>query len=174
MKLIRACKDILDQLAGVVREIRDEDFSKQVPTLNNSTIGQHIRHTLEFFICLKNNSASGIINYDNRNHDQLIETDKHLALNTINELSVFFTANSENKPLKLAANYCLNNDQTELIETNFLRELAYNIEHAIHHMAIIKIGVKEIAPYIELPPHFGVAVSTIKFQKNRLPSTTRV
>lgn len=170
MKLIDACKDILDQLSVVVRDIKEEDFRKEIPTLNNSTIGQHIRHTLEFFICLKKNSATGIINYDNRDHDHLIETDKQIALSIINELSSFFTSNNENKGLKLVANYCLNDDQVELIETNFLRELAYNIEHAIHHMAIIKIGVKEIAAYIKLPAHFGVAISTIKFQKTRLAS----
>ncbi|MBL6449714.1 hypothetical protein JMN32_25615 [Fulvivirga sp. 29W222] len=170
MNLIDACKDILDQLSIVVRDIKEEDFSKEVSTLNNSTIGQHIRHTLEFFICLKNNGASGIINYDNRDHDQLMETDKLVALNIINELSDFFTSNNGNKEMKLVANYSFNNDHVEFIETNFLRELAYNIEHAIHHMAIIKIGVKEVAGYIKLPAHFGVAISTIKFQKAKLAS----
>lgn len=174
MKLIVACKDILDQLAAVVRDIKEEDFRKEVPTLNNSTIGQHIRHTLEFFICLKNNNATGIINYDNRDHDQLIETDKHVASTVINELSSFFTSNKENKPLKLVANYCLDDDDVEFIETNFHRELTYNIEHAIHHMAIIKIGIKEVAAYIALPPHFGVAISTIKFQKAKLASSKEV
>ena len=37
------------------------------------------------------------------------------------------------------------------ISTNYFRELTYNIEHAIHHMAIMKIGVREVAPYVTLP-----------------------
>jgi len=53
------------------------------------------------------------------------------------------------------------------IKTNALRELAYNIEHAIHHMAIIKIGINEVSPYILLPSAFGVASSTIRHLKKQ-------
>lgn len=168
MKLTEACKDILDQLSAVVRDIKEEDFRKEVATLNNSTIGQHIRHTLEFFICLMNNSAGGVINYDNREHDHVIETDKKVAQAVIDDLISFFSSTTSNMPLKLAANYSLTDDCIEYIPTNFHRELAYNIEHAIHHMAIIKIGIKEVASYIKLPAHFGIAISTIKFQESAL------
>ena len=40
----------------------------------------------------------------------------------------------------------------------------YNLEHAIHHHALIKVGLK-IMTKIELPESFGVAPSTIQYRK---------
>jgi hypothetical protein len=39
----------------------------------------------------------------------------------------------------------------------------YNVEHAIHHMALIKVGLKEVCPAVKIPADFGVAVSTVKY-----------
>lgn len=165
MKLTDACKDILGQLSDVIINIQPEDFRKEVPSLNNSTVGQHIRHTLEFFTCLMNNHTTGFINYDERDHDKVIETDPMIAQAVIEDVISFLDNNSEDKPLVLEANYAFGDETGTKINTNLHRELAYNIEHAIHHMAIIKIGLKEVATYINIPSHFGVAVSTIKYQK---------
>lgn len=44
----------------------------------------------------------------------------------------------------------------------------YNIEHTIHHLALIKVGLKLVYPDLDLPNHFGVAPSTIKFQQAQL------
>ena len=52
MELTAACKNVLGQLSRVTNEIKESDFIKPVPSLNQSTLGQHVRHTLEFFICL--------------------------------------------------------------------------------------------------------------------------
>lgn len=172
MKLTEACKDVLEQLAAVVREIEQEDFTKPVDLLNNSTIGQHIRHTLEFFICLKENLHTGVINYDQRNHDHIIESDKFAALGVIYDLKLFLDTNKNDFPLRLAVSYDLSRDDFEKIDTNYFRELSYNIEHAVHHMAIIKIGLKVTAPYVNIPSYFGVAVSTIKFQKAQIQSSS--
>ncbi len=165
MKLKESCKEILNQLKAVIININDQDFSKPIPVLNNSTIGQHVRHTLEFFTCLMGNLKSGTVNYDKRDHDKVIETDKLIALAVIENIGAFLDGNVKNIPLTLEANYCISDSELTLIKTNLFRELAYNLEHAIHHMAIIKIGLKEVAPYISIPNHFGIAVSTIKYQR---------
>lgn len=165
MNLNEACKDILKQLEAVLNNIKEEDFKKPIPTLNNSTIGQHIRHTLEFFTCLMHNCENGVVNYDKRDHDRLIETDKDLALTVIDDINSFLDKAEADTELVLEVNYSFSDDILTKIKTSLSRELAYNIEHAIHHMAIIKIGLKEIASYISVPGHFGVAVSTIKYQQ---------
>ena len=41
-----------------------------------------------------------------------------------------------------------------------------NVEHAIHHMALIQVAVKNAFGHIELPPHFGVAYSTVQHQSH--------
>ena len=50
------------------------------------------------------------------------------------------------------------------IASNYYREIAYNLEHTIHHMALIRVGINEVSSVV-LPDEFGVAYSTIKFRQ---------
>lgn len=165
MNLAKACGSIISQLTHLVNQLTEQDFVKPVASLGGSSIGQHLRHTLEFFICLEQGFSCGIINYDKREHDKLIETDKEMALATLNRIQMFVNNQQANASLVLEVGYDLNQDDVVTVETNYLRELTYNIEHAVHHMAIMKIGVREVAPYITLPREFGVAASTIRYQE---------
>lgn len=168
MDLTQACANILGQLTDLVKQIRERDFVRPAETLSNSTIGQHLRHTLEFFLCFEKGYGSGIINYDKRAHDKLIESDKFMALGAIERIREFIFALTE-KPLRLEVGYDVDKDNFISIDTTATRELVYNIEHAVHHMAIIKIGVREIASYISLAPDFGIAASTIRYKESSLP-----
>lgn len=171
MNLTEACSNILNQLTDLVDQIRQSDFVRPAETLSHSTIGQHLRHTLEFFMCFEHGFADGLINYDKRAHDKLIESDKFLALASISRISDFINHLTE-KPLKLEVGYDLEKETFVTIETTAMRELVYNIEHAVHHMAIMKIGIKEIASYINLSPDFGVAASTIRYKEHSVPTSS--
>jgi hypothetical protein len=166
MHLNQACINILDQLADLVSRIKESDYCKPIETLSNSTIGQHMRHTLEFFICLEGGCRNGTINYDKRAHDKLIETDKFLGLSAINRIKDFIQKQLEDSSLALEVGYDVSKDEFITIATNYSRELVYNIEHAVHHMALIKIGVREAASYIDLPSDFGIAASTIRYKES--------
>ena len=166
MQLSHACNIMLNPSADILQQVEDRDFSKPSEALSKSTIGQHTRHTLEFFICLEEGFAKGVVNYDKRAHDKLIESDKFIALNAINRIRDFVMAQKTDMPLKLEVGYDRDNDNCVTIETNYLRELTYNIEHAVHHMAIMKIGIREVAPYVILPADFGIAVSTIRHKES--------
>jgi hypothetical protein len=173
MQLSSACCTILNQLSSLVNELQDDDFAKPSKALSNSTIGQHLRHTLEFFICLEQGYEKGIVNYDKRGHNKLIETDKFIALNTIQKITDFISAQRTDRSIKLEVGYDITTEEAITIESNYLRELIYNIEHAVHHMAIMKIGIREVAPYITLPTDFGVAASTIRYKKEEAQLVNR-
>ena len=70
----------------------------------------------------------------------------------------------QNKTLTLEASYDEHVTEPIAIETNYYREVAYNLEHTIHHMALIRVGITEISN-IQLPDDFGVASSTVKYRK---------
>lgn len=165
MNISKACANILAQLTDMVSQLSEQDFVKPVDTLGNSTLGQHLRHTVEFFICLEKGFEPGVINYDKRAHDKLIETDKFIALSMLSKIDEFVRQQTTDKALKLEAAYDLDKEDFVTIETNYLRELVYNIEHAVHHMAIMKIGIREAAPYVKLAHDFGIAASTIRYQE---------
>jgi uncharacterized damage-inducible protein DinB len=166
MQLKNACLTILEQLADVVLQMDEKDFCKPSETLSKSTVGQHLRHTVEFFICLEQGFEKGVVNYDKREHDKLIESDKFIALAAINRIKDFVSHQSKDQILQLEVGYDRNSDECVTISTNYLRELTYNIEHAVHHMAIMKIGIREVASYVKLPSDFGVAVSTIRYKES--------
>jgi uncharacterized damage-inducible protein DinB len=162
-QLVGACKNILNQLENVVEQVHAEDFSKPSAALSQATIGQHLRHTVEFFICLENGFEKGLVNYDKRNHDHLIESDKVIASASLRSIMEFISTHREDKALALEVAYERDREDWVTLETNYRRELVYNIEHAVHHMAIMKIGIREVAPYVQLPADFGIAVSTMRY-----------
>jgi len=164
MKLLSAaCFQILSQLEDTIEQISPEDLSRPSSTLSGSTIGQHFRHTLEFFLCLEKGFETGVINYDKRAHDRRIETSKPMAISSIRSIRDFIEGGLQDKALQLEVCYERHSGEYCTIPTRYYRELTYNIEHTMHHMAIIKIGVSEIAPYVKLPDHFGVAISAVRY-----------
>ncbi len=162
MKIPEACSLILQQLSDLIHQIKSEDFTRPCDSLSQATVGQHLRHTLEFFSCLEQGYSKGTINYDKRSHDKRMESDRELTLRAIEQAALFVKNLVAEKPLLLEVGYDRSNEEYVTVKTNAQRELVYNIEHAVHHMAIIKIGVREVASYVKLPPDFGVAVSTIR------------
>ena len=167
-QLTHACNTILDQLSGVVQQLTEREFISPSETLSGSSIGQHLRHTLEFFICLEQGFGSGVINYDKRAHDKLIETDKETASLAIDRIRQFINRQPDDRPLLLEVGYDLNSDESVPVQTNYFRELTYNIEHAVHHMAIMKIGIREVACHVSIPTDFGVAASTLRYRGEAL------
>ncbi len=165
MQLVETCVKILGQLQDFVLQVKEQDFSKPSETLSGATLGQHLRHTLEFFICLEDGFQKGMVNYDNRVHDKLIENDKYIALNAIHKIREFISVQTTDREMQLEVGYTGNHADCVIIATNYFRELSYNIEHAVHHMAIMKIGIKQVAYYIQLPLDFGVAASTIRYKE---------
>jgi hypothetical protein len=165
MQLTEACTLILDQLSDMTRQLKAKDFSKPSAALSSATLGQHTRHTLEFFLCLEQGFREGVVNYDKRSHDKVIENDKDIALDAIDRIRGFIRSQKSDRSLKLEVGYDRDNEKCVTIETNYYRELTYNIEHAVHHMAIMKIGIRDVAPYLTIPSDFGVAISTQRYQE---------
>ncbi|CAD5271925.1 Uncharacterized damage-inducible protein DinB (Forms a four-helix bundle) [Imperialibacter sp. EC-SDR9] len=167
MNLITTAGNVLSQLDEVIAQLKPEDYSRPVKLLNNSTIGQHVRHTLEFFICLMDGTPSGVVNYDNRRRDKMIEDDGDFARQVLRGIGDFVKSHKENSTLNLEADFGSTDRQADQeamisIPSNYFRELVYNIEHAIHHMALIRVAINEFCGYVQLPEDFGVASSTIR------------
>jgi hypothetical protein len=168
MEIINAVSSVLNQLKGVLIKISDDDYTRPIPLLSESTVGQHVRHTLEFFICLEEGCKSGIINYDDRKRNKMIESDLSVSIAVIDRLLHDLTQVQARKDLLLEGTYESDSTKTFKVATNAERELVYNIEHAIHHMALLKIGIKYLRPGLEIPRSFGVASSTIRYEENTL------
>ena len=152
------------QLKDILFQISDEDLTRKLPVLNHSTIGMHIRHIIEFYYCLIEAKTTKTVDYDARKRDIELETRSQKCIAVIDDILDFITENNQDDPIKLKANYSLKKEEDPVIlNTTFYRELLYNIEHTVHHMAIIKIGIRDLSnTNINIDENFGVAVSTIR------------
>lgn len=162
MQLQEAVNTVFAQLTISMNDLSQEEYTRPCQTLSNNTIGQHIRHIIELFQCLENGYDSGLVNYEKRKRDVSIETNKELAKELLQ--SIYKNLSRPDKLLTLEAAYSDNSADAIQISTNFYREIAYNLEHTIHHMALIRVGVNEVSRIV-LPEDFGVASSTVKYRK---------
>jgi hypothetical protein len=158
--LIIQAKIVLEQLSTVINQLitNDEAYSTKQELLEAS-IGEHTRHIIELFQCLLAQYDSGIINYDARVRNKTIQTEALSAVAAIQ--NILEQIHLPNKPLQL--HHINGTNGAIAIDSNYNRELLYNIEHTIHHLALIKIGLAAL-PSIQVPQHFGVAPSTIQYK----------
>jgi uncharacterized damage-inducible protein DinB len=154
---------ILAQLSDLLHALSHEAYTHPLGLLHHSSVGQHIRHTLEFYQCLFEQAPLGFVDYDVRNRDLRLETDLNFSIAFVEQLTQQFNQTAEDKVLSIEV---LIGSQSQRIQTTLMRELLYMTEHAVHHFAIIKIALNEAFPTIQLPAHFGVAFSTIKYRES--------
>jgi uncharacterized damage-inducible protein DinB len=159
--MVSALKNLAQRLYDSLDQLTETQYRQQTQVLFHASIGQHTRHVIELFDQLEKGYETGLVDYDNRKRDLSIENDKKVALTLLHQMKFF--PERDDKPLRLAVSFGAEGGQKTTIATNYNRELIYNVEHMIHHMALIRIGIKEVAG-IELPADFGVAVSTLKYQ----------
>ena len=78
--LIQSIKNNLSENIELLRQLTNDEFTQKNPELSNATIGEHMRHIIELFGCLLENYDYGLINYDDRKRDVLLQTDKNEAI----------------------------------------------------------------------------------------------
>ena len=157
---------VLNDLRHYLKVIEPVLYQAPMSLLSGSTIGQHTRHIIEFYNCLIDQNGIGdtpTINYARRQRDYRIESEPDHALSLVNTICDQLENLHADKKCFLD---CTEHGQENLLIASTIgRELIYNIEHTIHHLAIVKIALKASAPSIDLPEHFGVAPSTIRHRQ---------
>lgn len=160
---LSAC-NILHQLEKSIANLTDEQYSRKTDSLSGNSIGQHTRHAIEFFTCLNKGFFNGIVNYENRNRDIMIENSVKPAIEQLNQIKS--ELNKPDKELILEFSPAETDNNTIRVKTSYFREIAYNMEHIIHHMAMLRNAFKEVAA-INLSDEYGVAASTLKYRKEK-------
>jgi hypothetical protein len=157
--LIPSINNSLDELVDLLNQLSEKEYSSSCFELSGASIGEHTRHIVEMFQCLNQNYDLGIVNYDKRDRNVLIQTNTDFALQMI--LDVKNSIQKEDKKLELQQMI----DGTAIkIQSNYYRELLYNLEHCIHHQALIKVAILKFEN-VAVNENFGVARSTVEYRK---------
>jgi len=162
MELQKAVHDVFNQLADSLNRLDQDQYNYPCKNLSGNTVGQHVRHVIEMFQCLDKGWLTGEVDYEKRIRDRRIETDRFFAVDLLEEITLQIS--KEDKSLSLLTYYDEQRTEPEKINTNYYREIAYNLEHTIHHMALIRIGLRELGD-IAVDDSYGVASSTLKYRK---------
>jgi hypothetical protein len=162
MLLKQPIQNVFVQLSETLNQLSNDEYVQPSKILFNASIGQHVRHIIELFLCLEKGYESGVVNYEKRKRDYQIETNKNLAIQLLKD--IYHRLERPNADLVMEAEDYENTAGAVMIPSNYYREIAYNLEHTIHHMALIRVGINEVSR-IELPQEFGVAYSTIKYRQ---------
>ena len=162
MQLYNAIKTSFQQLNEVLDQLTAEQYQTPSENLSGSSVGQHTRHIIELFQCLLAGYEKGSICYDDRKRDVRIESDPLFAKQLLGDIAS--SIERTNIELQLSGVYDeASTDQLHLT-TNYNRELLYNLEHTVHHMALIRVGLKELKTEF-VTEHFGIASSTIRHRE---------
>lgn len=154
--------EILTEQQNLLRKITAKMYTHNIPSLDGATIGGHTRHIIEFLEILLNSYHTNQINYDERQRNLELEKNPEQAIQAISE--ILSRINLPNKNLTM--HQTVGTISLE-IPTNFFRELLYNIEHCIHHQALIKVAFNEIKMSHLLNKNFGIAPSTIQYRETQ-------
>jgi hypothetical protein len=171
--LARNCAEVLWQSAFVLREVTDEIYRRgeENGRENGGTIGGHFRHCLEFATCLLKGIETGQIDYNARERDQRLETDRKYAISGFTE-AVNVLERFSPQPvgrLLLVKPEDVFAEEDLWCPSSVERELEFLQSHTVHHYALIAFKLR--AMNFAVPPEFGVAPSTLRHWKQNSRKT---
>lgn len=166
-KLVRSNKGYLDQAARLIESLDDVSYVSTDAQFYSSGIGDHLRHIVEHYQLFLLEVHSDLIDYDARNRDERLSSDRSFALSAIREVQSGLDEISPSA--KRITIKMMSAAETELngspCESSVSRELLYLQAHTIHHFALIATILK--LQGVDLHPDFGVAPSTLKHRQTQ-------
>lgn len=156
----------LSKLQETLETLSDEIYTK-APSAGFSPIGGHVRHIIEFYQEFFTAEKAGFpkgLSYDNRQRNMLFETSRTAALEEItNLMSRCENAVPSNQPIALFMTIDPSREELCNMVTTPTRELFHLLDHATHHMALIKMTAAQLG--CECDENFGMANSTVAYNK---------
>jgi len=166
-ELVRSVLETLAQGEALLDQLSDADYTRRLPVAFNACIGGHYRHCLDHFRSLIDAAAAGDLNYDHRERGTLIETDRFAALNATRDLRDAYEHLEPallTRPFNVTCKTSYTTSGSQASPSTVGREIMYSVAHAVHHYALI--GFMAGVMGLNLPAGFGIAPSTLKYQKD--------
>ncbi len=153
---------IFTQINHILNRLEEADYVQPLDVFNGSTLGQHFRHILDFYSCVVKGASHGEVNYGCRDRSVSIETNIKLAQDQFAQLQGQIDGLSDDQVLGVVTDFHKEaGDGHEVVQSSVGRELMFAYDHAIHHMAMIRIGIRDQFSYVDIDGAVGMASSTI-------------
>lgn len=163
---IAGCVHVLDSCIRAVKLIPADVYARKDGA--HESIGAHFRHSIEHIQCFLAGIDEGVINYDLRVRDEVLETCPQTfaqaCTNLIAELRGLEIADFD---APLIVRQLPGPDSEPLdVTSSPSREIIFLSSHLIHHISVIQIYCRESG--VELPKGINLAFSTVAYRKKRV------
>jgi uncharacterized damage-inducible protein DinB len=153
----------IGQLVEMLETLPGNLYRRSFGQRKQHVIGKHVRHIIDHYSALLSATTSpgALLDYENRNRDLSLETDRRAGANRLSEilrtLRSRFSGNHANELAMLHTS----DEQGQVVTTSVDRELVFLASHTIHHMAIIGMLAEQAG--VEVGAEFGVHPSTLRY-----------
>lgn len=151
----------LHLLGNLLSSINNEQYTRKIAHLADTSIGGHTRHIIEMVQCVTKGYNKSEIDYLNRSRNLTLEHDRLLALFTAQQLENGIRV--PDREVKIVVETNDESDTVSHVPSTYFREIVYATDHTIHHLALIKVALIEMKLEIA-NKYFGVAYSTLKYR----------
>jgi len=159
---------IFNEIGELLSRMNDGQYTKELSLLGGSSIGKHVRHIYDFYNSVVKSIEKGELDYADRDRDQNIERYTHNAALNFMMLSKLIGSLDEDTLIDVVTEFDTQDSTVrQRVSSSIGRELMYAYDHAIHHLAIVKMGIQSNFPEFEMSAEIGVAPSTIKHQNKQ-------
>jgi hypothetical protein len=157
----------LRQGIALLRELDDAAYTHTQSPYYESSVGEHLRHTLEHYISFIDGVESGLIDYDARERNRRIAAERAYAVRVIRDIIARLEGIAVDKPLQVKMD-CGHGETEKALwsRSSIERDLQYIQAHTIHHYALIAMILR--LQGIDPGPDFGVAPSTLAYRRSLL------
>jgi hypothetical protein len=158
---------ITGQMSVLLERIPEYAYSQPVSLFHGSTVGQHFRHILEFYTCLLEGYEARYIDYSSRKRNDAISEDPQFARHVLKSVEKAISRLDVLQTLEVESEFSDAHSERPAYRSSTGRELQYAFDHAVHHLAIIRMGLEAHFPEIPVDPDLGVAPSTLKHRREQ-------
>jgi hypothetical protein len=162
---VPALAALLRQLGEWLDRLSDEQYARKPVGVVPSSVGGHVRHSLDHFEALLAALETGRLDYDDRRRGTDVERCRATALSALRGLERRLLAArwpEPNRPLRLRALLSAGSPPVEA-HSSVGRELAFVLSHTVHHNSLLATIAALLG--VPAPERFGYAPSTIAYQE---------
>lgn len=161
------CKEataaITHQIVDLLDRLDNTNYAKPLAVFNGSSLGKHFRHILDFYYCMLKFEKEGTVDYAKRKRDPEVEVDTQAAKVAFQHVLESIADLDEELAITVKADFSVSEEESRpVVYSTVGREMMFAFDHAVHHLAIIKIGLRVAFPEFEVDENLGIAPSTLK------------
>lgn len=157
----------LEQAIVLLPRLTEAQYRHRHAACFNASIGGHIRHNIDHYLSFLDGFASGKIDYEARQRDVRIETERDYALAMLKEAAArlgSLAVDATDKTLCVRMESVGENHPSAWGASTGRRELLFLLSHTIHHYALVAVCCRLLG--MDPGEEFGLAPSTLRHRQS--------